>query len=277
MRSTKIELQRQRRQRHEREQAQQRRRRGLHAAASVRAAPRVPAPSGAHAAKHQERFGRLLHQHAETVAAPRAVRRGPAEEAPAAGAPYIMSSASVPGFSTARRDRNRGALQAAGGRVDDDVEGPHRSRPAKRSAAVPRRPARRRDGARPVPAPSARVRFATTIRAGRASSSGPSTPAAAPPAPSSSTPAAGQRDAGIALDVAHQADAVGVVAEPAVGRRSAACCRPRPGARARVCRRGQREGLELERHRDVAAAGAAVGVSAARVAANPSCGHSSRP
>jgi hypothetical protein len=67
-----------------------------------------------------------------------------------------------------------------------------------------------------------------------------------------------QRHAGIEFDVAHQAHAVGVVPEPAVGLECDGVDglgAPRPIAQARA--RGK--GLALERHGDVAPAGSAVG------------------
>ena len=67
-----------------------------------------------------------------------------------------------------------------------------------------------------------------------------------------------QVDAGVALDVAHEAGAVGVVAEPAVGVEAQRVARGRdPRSRRRL--RDLLERFELERHRHVAAARAAGG------------------
>ena len=170
--------------------------------------------------------------------ADRAVAARPGEEAGAAG-PYIMSSASAPGRSTRGRRpaprRRRGCWRVA----LTTTSKPGRHRPAQRrrsTVAVLRRPAaawrcdqRRRR--------LVSVRLATTSSAGPASSSGPSTPAAPPPAPISSTSRAAQRRRRrCATMSAHQADAVGVVAGPAVGVEAQRSCRPAPARRAACAR-----------------------------------------
>jgi hypothetical protein len=94
------------------------------------------------------------------------------------------------------------------------------------------------------------VRFATTSSAGRAASSGPSADQ------QDAGPA--QRHAGVALDVAQQARAIGVVAEPdaavAAQRIAGAGDLATFGANG-----GEPERIELERQRHVAPAAAAVG------------------
>jgi hypothetical protein len=94
------------------------------------------------------------------------------------------------------------------------------------------------------------VRFASTSRAGFAASSGPSTPAAAADHEQRS---AAQRHAGTGLDITHQPSTVSVVAEPAVGVEAQ---RVHSAGECGACTRApaETEGVELERHRDVAAA-----------------------
>ena len=105
-----------------------------------------------------------------------------------AAGPYIMSSASDArrqhaGRPPARRRRAR-LLAVALTTTSKAAPQSARRRAAQRDA---RRRRQRAHAARPAPAPCGSVRLATVSSSGRACSSGPSAPAAAPPAPISST------------------------------------------------------------------------------------------
>jgi hypothetical protein len=121
-------------------------------------------------------------------------------------------------------------LQAAGAGIEHTVE----SRlPVGRSLAHSRHP-----GGRPARHDGSTSACARSDAAvghhhwrGRPAASGPSTPAPAPPAPTSSTGAGQRRLPALCLDVAHEADAVGVVGhQPPASKRSTLAA---PASRAR--------------------------------------------
>ena len=211
----KVQLQRQCRQQHQRREPAEARQR-LHAAGSAMRA-RSAASTGAVS-------GRTPRQSSNASAAcstsmPRPSRpRAPCAAAqarkPWRSGPVHHVEGQRAWCEHAGRYRHGRALQAAGGGVDDDIEAaaaPESDAAAARRAVAPRRAVAFDQRA----APWRSVRLATTSSAGRAASKGPSTPAAAPPAPISSTRARAAR------------------------RRRCARCRA-PGRRRRCCRRASR-------------------------------------
>ena len=156
----------------------------------------------------------------------------------------------------AGRDRHRRARDAARAGVDDDVE---------RLAAVVergRRDARRNDAAERLDVARDELAGARDGAVGNdhlaraARDQRPERAGGAAAGADHEHARAGECDAGVALDVAHEPGAVGVVAVPAVGIEAQHVARAgEAGARAVAV--GERPGVELERHRHVAAAAAA--------------------
>ena len=209
----------------------------------ARSAASTGARLRAHAAPEREGLGRLLDQHAQAVA--RRARRRPAQAMkPAAAGPYIMSTASAPGCEHARprpARRRRPGCVARG--VDHDVEAGAGvvERAAPRSAT----PCAQRQRGMPLrPAPSALAERAVGhhdcgARRPRAAARARRPPrrrrrSAARARRASATPA-------LRCDVAHQADAVGVVAVPAVGVEAQHVARRRASAARALSARRQRE------------------------------------
>ena len=207
----------------------------------------------------------------------RRARCGPGQEGPAA-APYIRSSASAPGLSTASRTGTAAPPQAAGAAVDAPRRRPRRqsSRPLQRQRhAACARPAPR--AAAPAPRALSAVRLATYSCA---------RPRLDQRARARRRPRRRRRSAARAGPAARRRRCARCRA-PGRCRR---CCRPsQPSASKRstlaacasaargVTRARQRAGLELERHGDVAAARRPlVGKGRAPPRAKPSSGHSTR-
>ena len=186
-------------------------------APAARAAPAAPARSCGRTPRQTKNASAACSTSMPRPSRPRApCALRPGEEGSAA-APYIRSTASAPGAARAAATGTRGAVRLLALRVDHDVEAARRSRRAPRACSARRAGAQRAWRSTSARGLVAACGWPPRARRGRASSSGPSTPAAAPPAPTSSTRAPAIGTPALCCDVAHQADAVGVVGEPAVG------------------------------------------------------------
>ena len=208
--------------------------------------PRLPPPPEA------ERLGRLLHEHPEAVGGDRgAPFRTPAHErgrlrrvGGVVGDAADTQGARGQGRKIAGEARGGGSaltttsnLAAASASNTAVLTGPC---PAKRPAS-----STARDG----------VRLAITSSRGASSSSGPTMPRAAPPAPSTSTERSRRIDREIAHEIPNQPDPVGVVAADVRCLEPQRVDRPRTLRTLRTAAR-QRERLLLERNRHVESAAA---------------------
>jgi hypothetical protein len=236
MRSSKHELQRQR------AAGQQRQQRS---SARPRARPDSCAPPGgaqrlqhrrrvgAHAAPDEEGLGRLLDQHAQAVAAAAPCARAQARKG-WRPAPYIRSTASAPGPAPPPAPAPAAACRLLALALMTT------SKPTRRAAIGASRPhaTQRRHQRHGAPTSGLRAlgRAVGQHQLPAAPQQRPQHAGRRAAGAHQQHAAAGQRPRRHWLDVAHQADAVGVVGQPAARRRSAGCWRRRPAARARCTR-----------------------------------------